>query len=194
MNNVDSLEKQHEIEVASAKMIEKLKAVFLLAGIDCKSFHKLPNEYCGDQCEVCRCQPWGLAETKHGLIKIGWRKRVINIEWPKEAEVHGKDVKSKEEAWVTDDETGVHAYGYAKAVEYLANFAELARKRIINREADARLAPDELKEFYELNKVLYGDEKLAITDPVRDQKLPRYEELQDKRHPRKVGTNLPSQK
>lgn len=190
MSNVESLEKQHEIEVACAKMIEKLKAVFLLAGIDCKSFHQLPNEYCGDQCEVCRRRPWMLAETENGLIKIGWRKRVINIQWPKEAEVHGKDVKSKEEAWVTDSENGVHAYSYAKAVEYLANFAELARRRIIDREADSHLTPDELREFYELKKVLYGDEKLAINDPVRNQKLPRYEELQDKRHPQKVGTNL----
>ncbi len=139
---------RHEIEAEIKKMLAKLNAVFLLAGIDVKSFHQLPNGYCGDQC--CPHRPWGLAETKYGLIKIGWRKRVISIEWPKEVDVHGKNVKSNEEAWITDWENGVHAYSWGKAVDYLEKFVELANQAAWKREADARLTTDELEEYERL--------------------------------------------
>jgi hypothetical protein len=34
-----------------------------------------PNEYCKDDA------PWALMRTAHGTIKMGWRKRVLQIEW-----------------------------------------------------------------------------------------------------------------
>jgi hypothetical protein len=34
-----------------------------------------PNEYCKDDA------PWALMRTARGTIKIGWRKRVLHIEW-----------------------------------------------------------------------------------------------------------------
>jgi hypothetical protein len=115
-----------------------------------------------------------LAETKYGLIKIGWRKRIISIEWPKEAEVHGKNVKSNEESWITDWENGVHTYGWAKAVEYLGKFAELADRVIFNREANARLTADELKEFQELTNL---NNPPARRSPLEEQ---RYQTLYKK--------------
>jgi hypothetical protein len=117
----------HEIEEEAKKMLEKLRAVFVLAGIEVKSFHRLNNGYCGDLC--CPHRPWALAETKYGLIKIGWRKQVINIEWSEDVKVHGKTVKTETEAWITDWGNGVHAYGWAKAVEYLTNFVELLKRK-----------------------------------------------------------------
>lgn len=107
----------------------KTEAVFLLADIKTEKFHQLPNGYCGDGCEFCRERPWWLVETEFGLIKIGWRKRVISIEWEStKLKIHGKEVLAKGEEWVTNWETGVHAYGWIKATEYLARFSEIARR------------------------------------------------------------------
>lgn len=175
---------RHEIEAEAKKMVEKLKAVFLLADIEIKSFHQLPNGYCGDQC--CSHRPWGLAETKYGLIKIGWRKRVISIEWPTEAEVNGKNVKSKDEEWITHWEAGVHAYGWAKAVEYLSEFAKLANRVIYDREADTRLTAPELEEYRSLKQE--RNETVAKAREVDKYAYvplsPRLEELDNKRNAR----------
>lgn len=160
---------RHEIEAEAKKMVEKLKAVFLLAGIEVKSFHQLPNGYCGDQC--CSHRPWGLAETKYGLIKIGWRKSVISIEWSKDAEVHGNDTLPKNEqrsdqsCGTTSWENGVHAWGWGNAINQIGRFADLANKVLYNKEADARLTAPELEEYRDLKqKHSEAAEKAKETD------------------------------
>ncbi len=40
---------------------------------------EIPNEYCSDY--YCRHIPWFIITTHIGRFKIGWRKRVINIDW-----------------------------------------------------------------------------------------------------------------
>lgn len=78
---------------------------------------EIPNGYC--PCAICnQTSPWFIVTTAKGKIKIGWRKRVINIDW--------KDSLIKEDAKVlfpdedvTRWETGIHAWGYEKAKEYL---------------------------------------------------------------------------
>lgn len=109
-------------------MLDKLRAVFLLADIEVKSFHRLPNGYCPEDC--CSHRPWALVETKYGLIKIGWRKKVISIEWSKDLKIHGKDTLAKGDDWVTSLENGVHAWGYGKAIDQLVSFAGLAEKSL----------------------------------------------------------------
>jgi hypothetical protein len=156
-------------------MLDKLRAVFLLAGLDVKSFHKLPNGYCGDTC--CLHRPWALAETKYGLIKIGWRKRVISIEWPTEAGVHGNDTLPKDEqksdksCGTTSWENGVHAWGWGNAVNQLGQFADLADRVIFNREANARLTVDELKEFQELTSLNNPPARRSALEEQRYQTL-----------------------
>jgi hypothetical protein len=120
---MESIETQIKIEAEAKLTLDRLKAIFLLSMIEVKSFHRLPNGYTGDA--NCPTSPWLLAETKYGLIKIGWRKRVINIEWPVDANVSGKKVLGKDEDWITSFSNGVHAYGYPKAIEYLSKFASL---------------------------------------------------------------------
>lgn len=39
----------------------------------------IPNGYCPGSC--CRHLPWFIITTTIGRFKIGWRKRVIHIEW-----------------------------------------------------------------------------------------------------------------
>lgn len=114
---------------------EKMRALFTLAGIKVLSCWQLPNGYwpecipsdwedqnqVGDflrYAKIRASSPWWLVKTKVGLIKIGWRKRVLNIDW--------SDTLIR--AIVTDDNVtkshvGVHAWSEEKAIEYLKAFA-----------------------------------------------------------------------
>lgn len=100
------------------------ESLFFLAGFEVLSITQIPNDYwpmVGAYEDVRRDNPWFIVKTLYGDIKIGWRKRVINIEWD----------GCKVEAKVTEDSTTangymVHAWGYHKAVEYLTKLhAEL---------------------------------------------------------------------
>lgn len=99
---------------------EQVSAIFLLAGLPTTDLHKLANCYwpdAPDYDEIRRANPWWLVITPAGPIKIGWRKRVISIEWggtPIRKVITADDV--------TKGDDHVHAYGYAKAVEHLTAF------------------------------------------------------------------------
>ncbi len=73
----------------------------------------IPNEYC--PCDYC--PPWFIAETPWGKIKIGWRKRVIQIEW-KDTQLDLGELFATEE--VTKNSWFIHAWGEEKAKEYLS--------------------------------------------------------------------------
>lgn len=73
----------------------------------------IPNEY-----YETKMFPWLLVTTTKGHIKIGWRKRVIVIDWSdSDVKVKAKDLFQGEET--TMDGTMIHAWGYDKAKEYL---------------------------------------------------------------------------
>lgn len=62
--------------------------------------------------------PWLIVTTSKGRIKIGWRKRVISIDWSGSAIQHrANDLFKGEE--VTKDEKLIHAWGIEKAQEYI---------------------------------------------------------------------------
>ena len=73
--------------------------------------------------------PWFVVTTSIGRIKIGWRKRVINIDWSETTQTKSgamlfpdEDVtKGGQYDYQGDGEKGryVHAWGYEKAAEYL---------------------------------------------------------------------------
>lgn len=94
---------------------EKVRALLILSDIPINRLHRLENKYWPDAyVEERQCSPWWLAETPYGAIEIGWRKRVINIDW------EGTSLRKV----ITEDDTTkaddmVHAWSYAKAVEYL---------------------------------------------------------------------------
>lgn len=78
---------------------------------------EIPNGYCSDYC--CVQYPW-LIVTCAGLgrIKIGWRKRVINIDWSDSTvKWTGDELFPKEET--TKGDNYIHAWGYDKAKEYI---------------------------------------------------------------------------
>ena len=101
------------------KKKNEFQGIFERAGFKVKMMTPIKNEYC--QCEVCA--PWFLVDTQYGQFKIGWRKRVINLEW-----INVEQMKNFWQLFTREDvtkwKTGIHAWGDEKAEEYL--------KRIFN--------------------------------------------------------------
>lgn len=94
---------------------EMFDALFLLAGIDVLRKYEIPNGYWPEAYTGMRKRhPWRLMVTPIGEVVVGWRKRVISIDWS----------ATSVRAIVTDDnvtksDTHVHAYGYVDALRYL---------------------------------------------------------------------------
>src|SRR5271154_2744295 len=65
-------------EEAAKKEAERTKLIALFG--DSKILvEEIPNGYCSRWC--CTQKPWYVVTTYKGRITLGWRKRVINIEW-----------------------------------------------------------------------------------------------------------------
>jgi hypothetical protein len=116
-----SVGKDYELKVSSvykdaeknrSKEREKLLSVFLLADIDVEKSWNIENGYYGREAD------WLLVKTDLGLITIGWRKRVISIDWAETG------ISYLVEDNVTKEETMCHAYSYDKAVRYLRGLKE----------------------------------------------------------------------
>lgn len=106
---------------------EQVKAVFLLAGIEVLGLTKIRNDYWPAHPDYDKDReesPWWIVKTEFGDIKIGWRKRVISIDWSGtpyrmdsksiyEYEFHKRPISNKD---VTMWETGIHSWGYPEAI------------------------------------------------------------------------------
>ena len=90
-----------------------MREVFAKAGYtEDVNLLSIPNEYWKDDCE-----PWYLAQVgDRQPIKIGWRKRVINIDWSASKKNLGHLFETED---VSKDSDYIHAWGYEKASEYL---------------------------------------------------------------------------
>ncbi len=78
---------------------------------------EIPNGYCSDWCH--KHLPWFKVTTPVGRFTIGWRKRVIHLEW---TETQG--TKTAANLFAADDVTKgeryIHAWGLDKARAYIA--------------------------------------------------------------------------
>lgn len=87
---------------------------------------EIPNGYCSSYC--CKHLPWFVVTTRIGRVKIGWRKRVINIDWTETLnKKHGKELFPTEDVTKSDtysEHRFIHAYGYDKAKEYIQKIME----------------------------------------------------------------------
>jgi len=92
---------------------EKFRQMFVDAGFESPGITAVKNEYCG--CD--HCAPWYEVSTGSGTVKIGWRKRVINIDFS-QSDLELTDALTRED--VTIGEGYIHAWGDDKAVEYLS--------------------------------------------------------------------------
>jgi len=77
--------------------------------------YMIPNQYHPDP-DVYG--PWFMLGTTAGRIKIGWRKRVINIDWS-ETSLRAQGSEIVAEPGITHGASFVHAYGADAAVEAL---------------------------------------------------------------------------
>lgn len=119
---------------------ENLKSLFTIAGLPILRHWELPNQYWprpklekGREHEFIRYHalreefPWWLVRTPFGMIQIGWRKKVIEINW------HDTGLAAID--LTTDDVTKfdylVHAWSELDAVKYLTAL----RVRLTQREA-----------------------------------------------------------
>lgn len=82
------------------------------------SSYLIPNEYSRDD----EAAPWMMLVTNSGRIKVGWRRHVLSIDWTHSTLVAPPSLFVDER--VTQWETGVHAHGADKAVEYLRRLWE----------------------------------------------------------------------
>lgn len=102
---------------------EELEAILTLAGISVEGLHKIRNPYWPDhqQYDQLRADfPWWAVKVDGGTITIGWRKRVIAINW---IDTNRRGSITRDD--VTKDNNSVHAWGNAKAVEYMRAWREL---------------------------------------------------------------------
>jgi len=116
---------------------DQVKAIFLLANISIKELHKIENGYWPvhpDYAEIRQINPWWLVVTEFGIIKIGWRKRVINIDW---SSTELRKIITEDN--VTKWEEGIHAYGYSKAIDYLVTF-KLEMKSFLYRKEEGHIS------------------------------------------------------
>lgn len=97
-----------------------VKALFLLAGFDVDNVYKIENQYWPEDERydtIRKNSPWYLVKVKQGIIKIGWRKRVLSINWA-DTKISVHEITKDD---VTKETTLVHAWTYPKALEYLIN-------------------------------------------------------------------------
>lgn len=100
-------------------------ALFEMADFEIKSMHEIPNGYWPHAyIEMREKNPWWLFETEFGIIKIGWRKRVISIDW-ESTKIKIPDLTEDD---VTKNDYLVHAWSYSKALEYLTNLNQAMQK------------------------------------------------------------------
>lgn len=62
--------------------------------------------------------PWFEVMTSRGAIEIGWRRRVISIDWSK-SEIRAKAESLFHDENVTKGDRSIHAWSYEKAKEYI---------------------------------------------------------------------------
>jgi hypothetical protein len=126
---------------AEREVTKEFQGYLEKAGLGRALLTMIPNEYWKDGAE-----PWCLVRTPFGTLKMGWRKRVLSIDWSQVLEdrmkrVEKLDIDVRYDArnalrdafdgralFPNDDvtrwETGVHAWNESKIVEYLVVLRE----------------------------------------------------------------------
>jgi len=85
---------------------------------------EIENGYCNRWC--CKHLPWFVVTTSIGRFKIGWRKRVISIDW---FETIGTDTADNlfTDENVTKYKKTIHAWSIEKAKQYVDTIIQSAK-------------------------------------------------------------------
>ena len=118
--------------------LAEVTGLFTLANIPILHIRRLPNRYITSQEDESddyirqeavyrhRSPSW-LGKTPWGHVDIGWRKRVIEIDW---SDTHVRQVITTDD--VTKCETSVHAYSEERALVYLKALNGILRNTSYN--------------------------------------------------------------
>ena len=99
----------------------EVSGLFALVGIEVLNMYELTNQYwpkTEGYYKTIMESPWWLVKTPFGLITIGWRKRVIEIDW---SDTKVRKIITGDD--VTKEENYVHAWSLPKALEYLTELS-----------------------------------------------------------------------
>lgn len=111
------LEESIKLNPESKKEAEKEKNdIISLFGDRAIFVEEIPNGYCDRYC--CKHLPWFIVTTKKGRIKIGWRKRVIEINYMETINEQSSQSLFPNEDVTKFDKT-IHAWSLEKAKEYI---------------------------------------------------------------------------
>lgn len=100
---------------------QRFYSLFLLADIEVLAHWELANNYWPTAyVQLVLENPWWLVKTKAGLIKIGWRKRVMSIDW---SDTPIRQIITEDET--TKELTMVHAWSEEDALRYLKALSPL---------------------------------------------------------------------
>lgn len=100
----------------------EIEDIYRKAEVPAIYMEELPNGYCNQPC--CLNKPWFRVTSHIGHIEIGWRKRVISIDWK------GTRIKQSGQELFPDDnvtrwEHGIHAWSHEAAIKYLKKLHEV---------------------------------------------------------------------
>ena len=98
------------------KHVEELTEIFKNAGFETVYVEEIDSEYCKESC--CYRFPWIIVTTEKGRIKLGWRKRVMNLDWS-DSDIEGKAGDFFPQEDCTKGDKYIHCWGVEKALEYL---------------------------------------------------------------------------
>lgn len=111
---------------------QEIEACFLLAGIELYAAVPSVNPYPGSQ--TIRGPVW-TCDTSFGRLVVGWRKRVVEIDWSDIGRFPDIIPDSPQNGYrrylhyddVDQGPTYIHAYSLPNVARYLATFREAAR-------------------------------------------------------------------
>jgi hypothetical protein len=119
----------HMLEMQAARLDPKIperkkktkgefQKAFSDAGLNTIFMEEIPNEYFGEDDTWGIGDPWYIVTTSIGHIKVGWRKRVIVLDYERTTieDFAGKLFPDED---VTMGDRMIHAWGYEKLTEYL---------------------------------------------------------------------------
>ena len=120
---LQTIQRRIEMEWAKVNEIDKrnnhvteLTKIFKSAGFNTIHVETIDSQYCSNAC--CYKYPWIIVTTKKGRIKLGWRKRVINLDWS-ESDIKAIGTELFKDEETTTGERYIHCWSEDKAIEYL---------------------------------------------------------------------------
>lgn len=104
--------KDPNVEIQKKQVIEKLLECFS----EYISFQEMPNQYSNHP--VYLSLPWIKVKTLRGYVILGWRKRVISIDWENISDPpDARHIFRNED--VTKEKHLIHAWSYDDAKRYI---------------------------------------------------------------------------